>query len=53
MHHDRLSDVTRRTKSGRVREYVPETAEEEMENIRARIAANNKATARQETPKEE
>ena len=46
MNGSRLSDVTRYTKSGYVREYFPETAEEAIEEIRARIAQNNKAATR-------
>ena len=46
MHLSRLGDD--KFVNGRhVREYVPKSAEEEIEEIRARIAQNNKAAARQ------
>ncbi len=52
LHKARMGDE--RCINGRhVREYTPTDEEERDEEIRARIAANNKATARQEIPKEE
>ena len=47
LHNDRMGDE-RRINGRHVREYTPADEEERDEEIRARIAANNKATARQD-----
>jgi hypothetical protein len=45
MHLSRLGDE-KFVNGHHIREYVPESAEEEIEEIRQRIAANNKAATR-------
>jgi hypothetical protein len=52
LHHTQMGEAVRHKRSW-VREYTPRSDEERDEEIRARIAANRAAEARQETPKEE
>jgi hypothetical protein len=52
LHNDRMREETH-VNGRRIRAYEPKSAAEEIEEIRQRIAQNNKAAARQETKSEE